>query len=250
MEVIPAIDVLDGSAVRLVRGEYGDVTVYAPDPIAVALGWVAEGASLVHVVDLGAARGDARDGTLLAGLASAGVAFQIGGGVRSVEDATDALAHGARRVVLGSAVVSTPTVAAAIIDEVGTDAVVAALDVRNGRARGSGWRDEGVDLAEAVRTVVGLGIASALVTGIERDGTLGGPDIALLAEVRRHAPALDLIASGGVGSLDDVATLARLDEGPSAVIIGKALYERRFPLGSAIAVARGGGARSASDPDA
>ena len=239
MDVIPAIDVLDGSAVRLRRGAYDDVTAYAHDPIAVARAWVAEGASLIHVVDLDAARGRGRDQLLLSGLAEAGIPFQIGGGVRTVADARDAIGHGAMRVVVGSVFVSSPGLAGDIASEIGTERIVAALDVRAGMARGSGWRDAGRPLADAVATIVDLGIPSALVTGIDRDGTLDGPDVELLARVRRLAPTLGIIASGGVGSLDDVAALARDAAAPAAVIVGKALYEGRFTLADAVAAAHG-----------
>jgi phosphoribosylformimino-5-aminoimidazole carboxamide ribotide isomerase len=240
MDVIPAIDVLDGSAVRLRQGAYDDVTAYAHDPIAVARAWVAEGASLIHVVDLDAARGRGRDHALLSGLAEAGVPFQIGGGVRTVADARDVIAHGAMRAVIGSVFVSSPRIAWDITTEIGSERVVAALDVRAGMARGSGWRDLGRPLADVVESVVEFGIPSALVTGIERDGTLDGPDLELLADVRRLAPTLGIIASGGVGSLDDVSALAGDATSPAAVIVGKALYERRFTLAEAIAAARTG----------
>jgi phosphoribosylformimino-5-aminoimidazole carboxamide ribotide isomerase len=237
VEVIPAIDVLDGAAVRLRRGDYGALTVYDLDPIEVAVRWMRGGADLVHVVDLDAAMGGPRDRSLLEGLSLAGIAFQIGGGVRVADDARDLIMCGASRVVVGSAVVSSPPDAAEILDTVGPDRVVAALDVRDGRARGAGWMDSGVPLADAVATVLEVGITRVLVTGIDRDGMLDGPDVELLDDVRSMAPGLAIIASGGVGSLEDLRALSGAPSAPESVIVGKALYEGRFSLQEAIEVA-------------
>jgi len=234
VQIIPAVDVLDGAVVRLLHGRYDEVTTYAPDPADVASAWVDEGASLVHVVDLAGARTGVADISLWTAMAGAGVPFQVGGGIRDATSASAALESGARRVVVGSAAVHSSDALGAIVDAVGPQRVVAAIDVRSGLARGSGWEDQGVALSVVVDRVVSAGISVALVTGIERDGAMDGPNVDLLTRVTDLAPDLDLIASGGVGSLEDLVDLA--DRGYTAVIVGRALYEGRFTLTEALGV--------------
>lgn len=235
MQFIPAIDVLDGAVVRLLRGSYDDVTVYADDAVALARAYVAQGADLIHVVDLGSAR----DGTdharthLCGSLAVAEVPFQVGGGIRSAATASAVLAAGAARVVVGTAAVGDPGAFGEIVVAAGTDHVVVSVDVRDGRARGAGWEDEGAPMREVLDRVVDHGVAWVLVTGISRDGTLGGPDLDLLRQVRAGWPGLRIIASGGVAGLDDLRVLA--GEGFDAVVAGRALLEGRFTVAEAIA---------------
>jgi phosphoribosylformimino-5-aminoimidazole carboxamide ribotide isomerase len=237
MQVIPAIDVLDGKVVRLRQGRFEDVTVYADDAVSLACRYAEEGARMIHVVDLGAARdgGDHARSQLCAGLASAGVPFQLGGGIRSAEVASLIVEFGASRVVVGSAAVSDPEGLERIVGAVGADRVVAAVDVRDGRARGAGWEDDGAPMAEVLDRVVSVGVPWALVTGIARDGTLDGPDLDLLSVVREGWPGLQLIASGGVGSLDDLRALA--SSGHDAVVVGRALLDGMFTLAEAVAAA-------------
>jgi phosphoribosylformimino-5-aminoimidazole carboxamide ribotide isomerase len=236
-QIVPAVDVLDGKVVRLHRGDYERVTVYAADPASQAQRWVAAGAELVHVVDLAGARSGDPDPDLWHRLGSAGVPFQVGGGIRSVESARAALAAGAARVVIGTAAVWDPALPAEIVAEVGPQAVVAAIDVRDGRATGAGWRDGGRQLGEVLTDLVRSGVERALVTGISRDGTMDGPDLVLMARAAAIAPDLRLLASGGVGSLADLETTR--NAGYEGVIVGRALYEARFTLAEALAVAGG-----------
>jgi phosphoribosylformimino-5-aminoimidazole carboxamide ribonucleotide (ProFAR) isomerase len=142
-------------------------------------------------------------------------------------------------VVLGTAAVWEPDVVARIVEEVGTDRVVAAIDVRDGKATGAGWLDDGQDVVGVLIRLVDSGVTRALATGIATDGTMTGPDTGLLAEVARVAPGLALIGSGGVGSLDDVRGLAAL--GVEAAIVGKALYDGRFSFAEAASAAAGAG---------
>lgn len=235
MQFIPAIDVLDGKVVRLLRGSYDDVTVYAEDALAMARSHVRQGADLLHVVDLGSARDGsdhARTG-LCRALGEEGIPFQVGGGIRDPAAASAAIRAGATRVVLGTAVVVGGGELDSIVTEVGSERVVAAIDVRDGRARGSGWEDQGTPLAEVLDRATGLGISWALVTGIARDGTMEGPDHDLFREVRRGWPAVRVIASGGVGGLVDLEELS--SAGLDAVVVGRALYEGRFTVEAAIA---------------
>lgn len=235
MLVIPAVDVLGGAVVRLFQGNYDSVTTYSHAPAAVASRWVRAGASIVHVVDLEGARSGTPSPGLWLDLGDTGVPFQVGGGIRDVSTAREAIGCGATRVVIGSAAVHDPAELSAIVSAIGASAVVAAIDVRAGMAVGSGWLDSGATLSEVVGTVVESGVATALVTGIERDGALDGPNTEILETVRSLAPGLSLIASGGVGSLDDIAMLR--DNGYEAAIVGRALYEDRFTLEEAIAAA-------------
>lgn len=231
MKIIPAVDVLDGRVVRLLRGDFEAVTKYGADPCAAVAGWVADGGTLVHVVDLEGALSGESDWDLWRSLGAAGLPFQAGGGLRTMADAVKAIAVGALRVVIGTTAVWDADVLGAIASAVSTDRVVAALDVRDGRAVGSGWREEGKPLEEVLETLAVAGIIRALVTSIPRDGTLEGPDLTVLGRVSAASPGLALIASGGIGSLDDVRDLAAM--GAEAAIVGRALYEGRFTLAQA-----------------
>jgi phosphoribosylformimino-5-aminoimidazole carboxamide ribotide isomerase len=237
MLVIPALDVLAGRVVRLMQGDYDRVSEYDKDPTGVALRFVDEGALLVHIVDLNAARGQKRSLGLVQSLGALGVPFQIGGGIRTPRAARETLRMGAQRIVIGSALLADDATLRSMVDEVGPQVVVAAIDVRKGRALGSGWLDEGVPLADALTRLADLGIVRALVTGIEADGTMEGPSWGTLAKVRESAPDLALIASGGVGSLADIRALSRSELSFEAAIVGRALYEGRFTLSEAIAAA-------------
>ena len=234
MRFIPAIDILGGRAVRLQRGDYSMVTDYG-DPAATALRWSATGVSGIHVVDLEAARGGRRQEGALAALAASGVRYQLGGGIRSAADAEAAIEGGAAAVVVGSAFTSDNGAADEICSAIGPDKVVAAVDVKDGRARGQGWTDGGSPLAVVVDRILDLGVSIALVTGIERDGMLTGPDVDLLEAVHAMAPELGLIASGGVASIDDLHTLVGVP-GVVAVVSGRALYEGRFSVEEALAL--------------
>ncbi|MDJ0790750.1 MAG: 1-(5-phosphoribosyl)-5-[(5-phosphoribosylamino)methylideneamino] imidazole-4-carboxamide isomerase [Acidimicrobiia bacterium] len=239
MQIIPAVDILDGAAVRLYRGAYDRVTRYADDPAAVVSRWGSEGATVVHVVDLEGARGGPAQVDAVTAVLGAGVPIQLGGGIRSLAAARAAVDAGVNRLVLGSVLVRPGTTAAEITDGVGADRIVAAVDVAHGLARGDGWQRGGSDLSDTVTRLVALGITRALVTGIDRDGTMSGPDIGLLETVKAIAPSLDLIASGGVGSLADIEALAARPDLIDSVIVGRALYEGRFTLPEAIEAAGG-----------
>jgi phosphoribosylformimino-5-aminoimidazole carboxamide ribotide isomerase len=210
------------------HGDYERVTIYADDPVAQARTWMERGADLVHVVDLAGAKSGEPDISLWEKMAAAGVRFQVGGGIRNAEMARRALETGAARVVLGTAAVWDP----AILAEVeAPDRIVAAVDVKGGRATGAGWLDEGKDLSVVLDGLAGAGCERILVTGIGRDGTMEGPETDLLRAVVSDA-RFAVIASGGVGSLGDLAAVAAL--GCEGVIVGRALYEGRFSLPEAL----------------
>ena len=236
MDVIPALDILDGSAVRLLRGDYEAVTVYSDDPVAVLRGWHQDGAAFVHIVDLDAARGRGISVLpLIESIDGIGLECQVGGGVRSADDARQVIAAGAKRVVVGSAFVDADGDGERIAEAVGPSSVVAAVDVRSGKAMGHGWDSGGTPYDEVVRRAAACGVTRFLVTGVAVDGTMDGPDLALLSSVADVASGLTIIASGGVGTLDDLRSLRGL--GVESVVVGRALYERRFSLTQAIAAA-------------
>jgi phosphoribosylformimino-5-aminoimidazole carboxamide ribotide isomerase len=236
MIVIPAIDVLDGKAVRLQQGRYDSVTVYDADPPARARAWRGK-VPLLHVVDLAGAR-DGRpvqQDVVRAIVDAFGPGVEVGGGVRTREAFEQYLALGAARVVLGSAAVKDE----ALVRSLATGhpgVVVLAVDARDGFVAVDGWtqptRVKAVDL---VKAFADLPLAGVLYTDVARDGTRVGPNVAATAELAAHASA-PVIASGGVGSLEDLRTLA--SRGIQAVIVGRALYEGTFTLEEAVDAAQ------------
>jgi phosphoribosylformimino-5-aminoimidazole carboxamide ribotide isomerase len=213
IEVIPAVDVLGDEAVRLERGSYDDVVERAADPVALAERWAREGASRIHLVDLdGARQGGVRPALVQAVAAATGLPVQASGGIRSVADAEALLAAGADRVVVGTAAWPHPGPWLSL-----GDAVVLAVDVRDGVVRSSGWtQSAGLTFAVALERAAG---ARLLVTAIDRDGTLRGPDLELVREAA--ASGSPVLAAGGVRSPDDVAALAAV--GAEAAVVGRAL---------------------------
>lgn len=230
----PAIDVRGGRAVRLLRGDYGHETVYGDDPVVIAEGFAAAGASWIHVVDLDAARsGDPVNRPVVAAIAAAvagRASVQTGGGVRTVADAEALAAAGVARVVMGSAAVSDPALVSAAA---GVVPVAVGLDHRGGELAIHGWTEaSGIRLDEVLARYPDA--AAFVITDIERDGTLLGPDTEGLAAAARVS-SVPVIASGGVSSLDDLRVLAGV-AGLAGVITGKALYERRFTVAEALEV--------------
>jgi phosphoribosylformimino-5-aminoimidazole carboxamide ribotide isomerase len=239
MELIPAIDLLGGHVVRLSKGAYDAVTEYAQDPVDVARGFEAAGAKRIHIVDLDAAReGRAMQAEVIARVVEAvDLPCQIAGGIRDADAVATGLHSGADRVVLGSALISSPLLAKTLTERYGPDRIVAALDVRDGKALGDGWVAEarGAEVIGLAQSLAEAGIRWFAVTAIARDGQMSGPDLELLEAVREAVPGAAIIASGGVSSLADVRELAaRRFE---AAITGKALYEGAFTLAEALEAA-------------
>src|SRR4051794_19136122 len=236
--VVPAIDLLDGRVVRLRQGRYDAVTAYDADPLELAAAYAAEGATLLHVIDLSAARDGrrpARHAALIARLVrESGLAVQVGGGIRSVADVEEALALGVARVLVGTLAVREPGAVGRLASQ--TARVAAACDVRDGTVRAAGWiEDSRLPARRFVDGLVAGGVRDVLVTAIDRDGTGSGPDTDLLRSLRPAVPGV-LLAAGGIGSVADVVAAA--DAGADAVVIGRALYEGAVRLSEASASLR------------
>lgn len=237
MDLYPAIDLLGGRCVRLYQGDYGRETVYGRDPASQARGFVAAGARWIHVVDLDAAQTGvlANREHVAAVAAASGVAIQCGGGVRSREVAESLFESGVARVVVGTAALENPGLVGEITASGGRVAV--GLDVRGREVAVRGWREgSGRDVLEVLDSIGSSGAEAVVVTQIERDGTLAGPDLAGLALILRSSP-MEVIASGGVGALDDLVLLRDLEVDGRRIagaIVGRALYEGAFRLEEAL----------------
>jgi 1-(5-phosphoribosyl)-5-[(5-phosphoribosylamino)methylideneamino] imidazole-4-carboxamide isomerase/N-(5'phosphoribosyl)anthranilate isomerase len=242
--LLPAVDVVDGRAVRLVQGKAGSETEYG-SAVDAALGWQRDGAEWIHLVDLDAAFGRGSNRELLAEVVGKlDVHVELSGGIRDDDSLAAALATGCARVNLGTAALENPQWCARVLAEHG-DQVAVGLDVQivdgEHRLRGRGWETDGGDLWGVLERLDGEGCSRFVVTDVTKDGTLGGPNLDLLTRVtdRTGAP---VIASGGVSSLDDLRALNNLaglcDRGVEGAIVGKALYAGRFTLPQALDAVR------------
>ncbi len=231
---MPAVDVVDGKAVRLVQGEAGTETGYG-DPLEAALKWQQEGASWVHLVDLDAAFGRGSNAGLLAEITGRlDIAVELSGGIRDDSTLAAALATGAARVNIGTAALESPEWCARVIADHG-DRIAIGLDVRGHVLAARGWTREGGDLFTTLERLDREGCARYVVTDVSRDGTLKGPNLHLLHEVcsRTDRP---IVASGGVARLEDLHRLVELHHhGIEGAIVGKALYSGAFTLPEALA---------------
>jgi phosphoribosylformimino-5-aminoimidazole carboxamide ribotide isomerase len=236
VKLYPAVDILGGSAVRLRRGEFDAKKVYEQDPLSAARAWREEGARFLHVVDLDGARtGEPVNLAQLRRITSElDVAVQYGGGLRSAEAVDDALDAGAARVILGTAALTDPDLLRRALDAHGPERVLVSVDARDGRVATAGWtQTTELTPVRAVEHLQASGVEGLVYTNVDRDGMLGGPD---LEGVRAVAEAVSgrLLYSGGIGKLADLEGLARLRQASlEGVIVGKALYERRFTVAQA-----------------
>lgn len=240
--LLPAVDVVNGEAVRLVQGEAGSETGYG-SPRDAALEWQNAGAEWVHMVDLDAAfgRGDNR-ALLTEVIGELDVKVELSGGIRDDETLAAALATGCARVNLGTAAIENPEWCRKVIGEFG-DRIAVGLDVKlldgQWRLRGRGWVSDGGDLWEVLERLERDGCARYVVTDVSKDGTLTGPNLDLLREVCAATDS-PVVASGGVSTVDDLRAIATLvDEGVEGAIVGKALYAGRFTLPEALAAVSG-----------
>ena len=236
LQLLPAVDVADGLAVRLVQGEAGTETAYGA-PLDAALAWQADGAEWVHLVDLDAAFGRGSNAELLAEVVGRlDVAVELSGGIRDDASLERALATGCRRVNLGTAALEQPEWTAAAIARHG-ERVAVGLDVRGTTLAARGWTQEGGDLWEVLARLDADGCSRYVLTDVTKDGTLRGPNTELLAQVCAATDA-PVVASGGVSSLADLEALrALVPAGVEGAIVGKALYAGAFTLPRALDVA-------------
>lgn len=238
MEIIPAVDLMNGEVVRLVRGDPKIRRNYRHlgDPLSVALKWSQEGADLIHVVDLDAALGLGSNLESVRKIIGAlEVPVQVGGGIRSLSAARGLLEDGAQRVILGSMAFERPETVELLIREYGSDRIVVALDHLKGEVLVRGWKAAArLKIGEALTKFFGMGVRLFLVTSVSQDGTMKGPDIETLSRIRNSHPDAHLIAAGGVKGIDDIVALKRV--GVHGVIIGTALYEGHLTLRDALKV--------------
>ena len=237
MLIIPAIDLRRGQCVRLAQGRKDSATTYGSDPIACAQTFQANGAQMLHVVDLDGAFGEEQSVNREVAkriIQSVSIPVQFGGGLRSVTDVGELIVAGAHRVVLGTLAAESSETLRRLVDRFGARIVVG-IDSRDDQVMTRGWEKLGqIDAMELSRRIASLGVERIVYTDVARDGMLTGPNIEQACRIARET-GLKVTASGGVSSIDDLAQLARVAEvGVDSVIVGKALYEGRFTLSEAL----------------
>ncbi|MBU0567872.1 1-(5-phosphoribosyl)-5-[(5-phosphoribosylamino)methylideneamino]imidazole-4-carboxamide isomerase [bacterium] len=239
MLVIPAIDLKEGKVVRLFKGEFDKETIYSENPVDVAKGWVSQGASLIHLVDLDGARlGRPQNLEAIKNIVrNVDVSFELGGGIRNIETIREILGLGIDRVILGSAALYDQDLIEKALEEFSDEKIIVGIDAKDGMVATKGWievsEEKAVDLALRVQS---LGIKEVIYTDISRDGTLVGPNFKSTKELAEKT-TLKIIASGGVSNLDDIERLKSMqDIGIKGVITGKALYDKRLSLREAIGI--------------
>lgn len=231
IELIPAIDIINGQCVRLTKGDYDQKTVYRDSPAEVAKEFEEIGFRRLHVVDLDGAKSKhiVNEAVLTAITTETNLVVDFGGGIKTDEDIEKAFAAGASMVTVGSIAVTQPDLFMGWLEKYGPERMILGADVRHGKISINGWKeDSSEDLLPFLRKYIEAGVCNVLCTEISKDGTLSGPAISLYSEVMEAYPELHLIASGGVSSLDDIKALDAA--GIPAVVFGKAIYEGRIDL--------------------
>ena len=235
MKVIPAIDLMKGKVVRLSRGDPATAKVYAQwgTPVQVALKWKSQGAKRLHIIDLDAAFSVGDNTSVVADVARAsGLPIQVGGGIRTVNAAEKLLKLGIDYIIFGALAFSDPEAIPQIQKKFGSGSVIVALDNKDGKVMVEGWKTQtAFTMVEALEKFAKLGALSFLITSITQDGMLQGPDLGTLREASEY-PDVEIIAAGGIGSLNDLIALKNV--GVEGAVVGKALYEDRFTLKEAI----------------
>ena len=236
MNLFPAIDLYGGKAVRLYKGNYDEMTVYNDDPVSVAKDFEACGAKYIHLVDLeGARTGETPNLDVIRRIVSETNLFaEVGGGIRSMETIEKYISAGVSRVILGTAAVTNPSFLMAAILKYG-NAVAVGVDIRDGKVAIHGWTESSeLHYTDFMEKLVGLGVRTVIVTDISRDGAMKGTNRSLYAELAENFPMLNVIASGGVSSLDDVKALADMEL--YGAIVGKAYYTGAIDLREAVRI--------------
>ena len=234
MQLIPAIDLMNGQIVRLTHGDPETAKVYSQfgGPVETAKKWQADGATKLHIIDLDAALGVGSNLPVIADIAeNTDLPIQVGGGIRSINTVKKVLGLGVSQVILGALAFSDPKAITTIQQQFGAESVIVALDNRDGRVMVEGWKiATALSMKEALEKFLALGVKVFLITSITKDGTLSGPDLDTLREAQY--PGVEVIAAGGIGGLNDLVALKRV--GVEGAVIGKALYEGRFTLKEAL----------------
>jgi phosphoribosylformimino-5-aminoimidazole carboxamide ribotide isomerase len=235
LQLIPAIDLMNGKIVRLTHGDPKTAKVYSQfgGPVETAKKWQVDGATKLHIIDLDAALGLGNNLAVIGEIAkNVDLPIQVGGGIRNIDAVEKVLKLGVSQVILGAMAFSAPKAVTHIQQEFGAKSVIVALDNRNGRIMVEGWKTAtALGMKESLEKFLALGVKVFLVTSITKDGTLSGPDLDTLREACQY-PSVKVIAAGGIGDLNDLVALKRV--GVEGAIIGKALYEGRFTLKEAL----------------
>lgn len=243
MIIYPAIDLKDGQCVRLVQGKAENKTVYSSDPGSMASSFQEQGAQWLHVVDLdGAFEGQPRNMQAIAQIASRiSIPFQVGGGLRKMEDVNRVLEMGASRAIIGTRAVTSPAFIEELLKAFGPDKIVLGLDARDGMVAIEGWVEKSsLKAVDFGRDMHQMGVKTAIFTDVSRDGLLQGPNLESIQAMAEQT-GLNIIASGGVSTADNIKKLQALEsQGVSGAIIGKALYDGKITIWEALDAARGG----------
>jgi phosphoribosylformimino-5-aminoimidazole carboxamide ribotide isomerase len=237
MLVIPAVDILGGKCVRLVRGDPKKSKVYYENPLEAVQLLENQGAKLIHLIDLDAALGSGQNMTAIKKiLASISVRVQIGGGIRTLEKADSLLKLGAYRVIFGTVAVQNPKLVGEAVSRYGSKNVAVAIDERDGKVAVHGWKDKSeIDYSDLARTFEAMDVGAIIFTSISVDGTLKGPIIEKILKIVKTVK-VPVIASGGVATLEDLVELA--GTGVEGVVVGTAIYEKKFTLKEALEVVK------------
>lgn len=238
MRIYPAIDIIDGACVRLVQGDYSQKTKFAEDPCEVALRWQREGGEFVHIVDLdGAKSGEMPNLELICRIANTlDVPIEVGGGIRNMEAAERYLENGVERVIIGTSALSNPDFVKEAVEKYG-DRIAVGIDAKDGMVAVNGWEEvSSVSALDLAKKMEELGVAYIIYTDIATDGMLKGPNKEAMAEMVQAVPKVNIIASGGVTTIEDVEAL--IETGVEGAIIGKALYTDKIDLAEAVEKAR------------
>ena len=231
IELVPAIDIIDGQCVRLTKGDYDQKTVYRDSPAEVAKEFETLGFQRLHVVDLDGAKSKhiVNDAVLKSITTATSLVVDFGGGIKTDEDIEKAFSSGASMVTVGSIAVTQPELFIGWLEKYGADRMILGADVRHGKISINGWKeDSSEDLLPFLKKYIDAGVKTVLCTEISKDGTLAGPAIDLYKQIMNHYPELHLIASGGVSSINDIKALDHA--GIPSVVFGKAIYEGRINL--------------------
>lgn len=231
IELIPAIDIINGECVRLTKGDYAQKKVYSSDPVSLALDFERMGFRRLHIVDLdGAKSNHIVNDTILANITNATrLKVDFGGGIKTLEEARKAFDNGASMICVGSIAITQPELFLELLSLYGSNKIILTADIKDGKIAINGWKEDTSDeLFSFLERYVNSGVRNILCTDISKDGTLLGTSLELYDKIKRQFPSIYLIASGGVASNDDIINLDKI--GVDAVVIGKAFYEGRIEI--------------------